>query len=251
MKKFRVQSSEFRMLFFVVAVLAVVFFALPISTIYAEDTCPDNVAIDEWCGNAENPLYVGCSRENQCSDPSGLRQIDTCQPDLSIAKTFVADDACIDDPGSGNSTSSIKDIFGIVRPPAELNPFVAKGGSGAGGISAFINGLIGLIYIFASIVFTFMLLWGALQWTMSGGDKEAVAAARRRITYAFIGIILFAIAFAIIKVVGTFTGFKFTNQADQYYRDANGKCTREYSPANDGRYIYETAPDDKCQPLTP
>lgn len=98
-------------------------------------------------------------------------------------------------------------VFGSIQPPPELLPIFQKGG--AGGISFFFNNLIALIYTAAAVVFVFMILWGALEWISSGGDKEKVASARSRITHAIIGIILFGIAFAIIQVVGIFTGFTF------------------------------------------
>ena len=100
-------------------------------------------------------------------------------------------------------------VFGTIKAPSEILPLIQKGGEGAGGISLVLNNLITLIYIFAGVIFIFMILWGAFQWLTSGGEKEAVAAARGRITNAIIGIILFAVAFAIIQIIGTFTGFKF------------------------------------------
>ena len=104
---------------------------------------------------------------------------------------------------------SAKDVFGEIRPPGELLPFIQRGGQGAGGISLFLNNLISLIYILATVTFIFMLLWGAFEWLSSGGDKEKVSNAQRRITNAFIGLVLFAIAFAILQVLGVFTGFTF------------------------------------------
>jgi len=105
-----------------------------------------------------------------------------------------------------------RSVFGTIKAPNEILPLIQKGGEGAGGISLVLNNLITLIYIFAGIFFVFMILWGAFQWLTSGGEKEAVAAARGRITNAVIGIILFAVAFAIIQIVGTFTGFTFFTQ---------------------------------------
>ena len=98
-------------------------------------------------------------------------------------------------------------VFGTIKAPNEIIPLIRQGGEGAGGISLILNNLIILIYMLASVVFIFMILFGAFQWMTSGGDKEAVAAARNRIIHAVIGIILFAVAFAVIQVVGTFTGF--------------------------------------------
>lgn len=105
-----------------------------------------------------------------------------------------------------------RSVFGTIQAPNEILPLIRQGGEGAGGISLILNNLITLIYIIASIVFIFWILWGAFQWLTSGGEKEAVAAARGRITNAIIGIILFAVAFAVIQIIGTFTGFTFFTQ---------------------------------------
>lgn len=104
----------------------------------------------------------------------------------------------------------VHDAFGTIFPPAELQPFIVKGGgTGAGAINLFLDNLVILIYIIAAVVFVFMILWGAFEWVLSGGDKEKLQNAQRRLTHAFIGIILFAIAFALLALIGTFTGFKF------------------------------------------
>ena len=109
-------------------------------------------------------------------------------------------------------TEDPRGVFGTIKAPNEILPLIQKGGEGAGGISLLLNNLITLIYIIASVIFIFWILWGAFQWLTSGGEKEAVAAARGRIINAIIGIILFAVAFAIIQIVGTFTGFTFFTQ---------------------------------------
>ena len=108
---------------------------------------------------------------------------------------------CLPDPFGTN--------FGKIQAPAPLAGFLQKDPTGAGGISQFLSNLIALIYTIATIVLIFMILWGAFDWLTSGGEKEKVEAARNRITYALIGMILFAVAFAAIAVLGTFTGFKF------------------------------------------
>lgn len=112
---------------------------------------------------------------------------------------LIAQNRLINDSPSG--------VFGFIKPPPELQPILNKGG--AGGISFFFNNLLALIYIVAGVVFVFMIVWAALEWISSGGDKEKVANARNRLTHAIIGIVLLGIAFAIIQVVGIFTGFTF------------------------------------------
>lgn len=101
--------------------------------------------------------------------------------------------------------------LGTISPPPAIQAF----GPGSAGISKFLSNAIALFYIVAAIVLVFMILWGAFDWMISEGDKEKVANARNRILNAIIGIILFAAAFAIIRVIGTFTGFQFFTGQNQ------------------------------------
>lgn len=100
-------------------------------------------------------------------------------------------------------------IFKSIKPPTPILSFIGKDPTGGAAISKFLTNLIQLIYIFAAIVLLFVLLWGAFDWVVSEGDKEKVAAAQRKIINAIIGIVLFAVAFAILRVLSQFTGFEF------------------------------------------
>ncbi len=102
---------------------------------------------------------------------------------------------------------SIQDVFGTVTPPPELGPLGKE--SGATAISTVITNIISLLYTVAAIIFIFMLIFSAIQWLMSGGDKEAVAKARGRITWAIIGITLLALTFVILNVLGQILNIKF------------------------------------------
>lgn len=104
------------------------------------------------------------------------------------------------------STGSSK-VFGRVDVPTPLQNL----GFGSIGISSFFNALIRLIYMLAAVIFVFMLMWGAIEWLMSGGDKEKVGSAQKRLTNAIIGIILLGVTFAILDLIGIFTGFTFFN----------------------------------------
>ncbi|MBI2196140.1 hypothetical protein HYU45_00865 [Candidatus Daviesbacteria bacterium] len=106
--------------------------------------------------------------------------------------------------------STVKQIFGTITAPSPLAGFLAKDPTGTGGaISQFLSNLVALFYSLAAIVALFMFLWAAFEWMTSGGEKEKVASARNKIIYTIIGIILLALAFAIIRIVGQFTGFTF------------------------------------------
>ncbi len=104
---------------------------------------------------------------------------------------------------------TVENTFGTITPPSPLANFIGTDTTGAGAIGKFLSNGIELIYSVAAIVLILMIIWGAFQWLMSGGDKEALASAQKRILNALIGIILFSVAFAVIKVIGDFTGFTF------------------------------------------
>lgn len=70
----------------------------------------------------------------------------------------------------------------------------------------FIPAAINLAFVIAVIIFFFMLIWGAIQWIASGGDKQALEAARGRVANAIIGIVILFALFAIINLISHFFG---------------------------------------------
>jgi hypothetical protein len=59
-----------------------------------------------------------------------------------------------------------------------------------------------ITFTVAFLIALFFMIWAGIQWTMSGGDKAKIQAARNRITYAIAGIILLVMAFFIVNLVG-------------------------------------------------
>lgn len=224
----------------------------------ADASCLNSTCI--WNGSSFR-YYQGSVWKGECDTAKALRLFLVCT--LPEGQGNKIDTVGLGEPDTlcgfvptitpAGSNADITKIFGKVTAPVELNPFIQKGG--AGGISSFLNNLIVLIYMVAAVVFVFMLLWGALQWLMSGGDKEAVAGARNRITHAIIGIILFAVAFAVIKAVGTFTGFTFFGrqnsscpQREVYARNSAGICKHIFYPNADCTAVSEDADNSLCKP---
>lgn len=101
--------------------------------------------------------------------------------------------------------TKIEDIIGKISPPPE----VSRIGFGAEGLSNFLSKIVEIIFVAATIIFVFMVIITAVQWILSGGDKEAVGNARKRLTWAIIGIVFLALAFVILRVAGQITGFEF------------------------------------------
>ncbi len=54
------------------------------------------------------------------------------------------------------------------------------------------------VFVFGGLAALFMLLLGAFSWITSGGDKEKVGAAQQKIQAAIIGVIMIAVALAIV-----------------------------------------------------
>ena len=75
-------------------------------------------------------------------------------------------------------------------------------------IGNFLSNGLQLIFIISVIVVLIMVSWGALEWVLSGGNKEKVEAAQKRITHAFIGFVVLAVAFALTQLAANFLGFK-------------------------------------------
>lgn len=168
-----------------------IFFAVFILTLFLLTNITNVFAIAET--NKCNPMDFesnhGCDAGLLCKPTAANPNITSCEKPARAA--------------------GIQDIFGKITPPPALKNLLKDDQTGAGAISTFLSNGITLIYSIAAIVLLFMFLWGAFQWLTSGGDKEQLAAAQKRIINAIIGIILFAVAFAVIAVLGQFTGFTF------------------------------------------
>ena len=73
-------------------------------------------------------------------------------------------------------------------------------------IGGIVSGFIRLIVVIAAIVFFFILVWGGIQWIVSGGDKAQTEAARNRITSALVGLVIVFAAWAILQLINVFFG---------------------------------------------
>lgn len=58
--------------------------------------------------------------------------------------------------------------------------------------------LVRFFFVMAGLAALFYMLWGALSWVTSGGEKEAVQAARDKIIAAIVGVLLIVVVLAVI-----------------------------------------------------
>jgi len=68
-----------------------------------------------------------------------------------------------------------------------------------------------ILFIAGGLAVLVFLLWGAFDWITSGGDKEKIAGARRKIINALIGLALMALAAFIVTLFGQIVGFNPLN----------------------------------------
>jgi hypothetical protein len=76
-------------------------------------------------------------------------------------------------------------------------------------ISLLLNRAIRFAMVLAIILALIFIIWGGIQWIVSGGDKSANEAARNRIVAAIVGLIIVAASWAIMSLVAQFLGIDF------------------------------------------
>lgn len=124
--------------------------------------------------------------------------------------------------------ASIQDVIGNITPPQQISN-ITTGRTPSGAINFVLSTGIQLLYTTASVIFVFMVLIGAFQWVMSGGDKDKIQSAQKRIQHAVIGIVLLAVAFVILRVLGHILGFQFfSNQSNTPCSQLTGGCPNQF-----------------------
>lgn len=101
----------------------------------------------------------------------------------------------------------------LAAPAFALDPWEVDIPQPTGAIPEFgpvISGGIRIAILVAGLLCLIYLIWGGIEWLTSGGAKEGVAAAKARMTAAFIGLMIILAAWAIIKIVGYLFGIDIT-----------------------------------------
>ena len=69
-----------------------------------------------------------------------------------------------------------------------------------------ISSIVGIALTLATIAAFVFLIWGGIQWIISGGDKAGVETAQNRIQAALLGLLIVFAVWALFTVVGRFLG---------------------------------------------
>ncbi len=95
----------------------------------------------------------------------------------------------------------------IVPPVSAQNLSVPQPpGFNISDLGLLISNAIAVALIIAGILVFVFLVWGGIQWILSGGDKAKTEEARSRITAALIGLAVVAAAWAVMLLVQYFFG---------------------------------------------
>lgn len=74
--------------------------------------------------------------------------------------------------------------------------------------SPVISGALRIVMVIAGLICFLYIIWGGLEWMMSGGEKTAVATAKSKLTAAFLGLMVVLSAWAIVKLLEYLFGFQ-------------------------------------------
>lgn len=99
-------------------------------------------------------------------------------------------------------------LFQITNP---VLPGVTGAGTGEAALGSIIGAVVGIMTLIGAIAALIYLLLGALSWITSAGDKTKLEKAQQQITQALVGLILLVSVWAIMLLVGQFTGLGFPN----------------------------------------
>lgn len=73
-------------------------------------------------------------------------------------------------------------------------------------IGHLVSNLVAAAFIVSGVAFFVYLVWGGVQYLMSGGDKTGTADAQKKIAAAFIGLTIVASSWAVYQLVIYFFG---------------------------------------------
>lgn len=69
-----------------------------------------------------------------------------------------------------------------------------------------LQNVINAALVLSAVVAVFLIIYSGFQYVTSSGDKEKVDAARKRLTYAIIGLVFIIMSYTIILFISQFTG---------------------------------------------
>lgn len=94
---------------------------------------------------------------------------------------------------------ALRDIFNCNPVSSNCPTTRLPGAQDFTSLGNFISGLLNIGLSIAIFLTFFWLVWGGFQYIAAGGDKQKLAAARSRITWAIVGLLLTMVAFLVAQ----------------------------------------------------
>lgn len=94
--------------------------------------------------------------------------------------------------------NSIGDVIGKITPPPGPT---ALYGDPVAGLGQLFATLLNIFMIFAGVSALVYMLWGALNWIYSQGDKEKIGKAQNQITNALLGLLFIVVGFTLFSLI--------------------------------------------------
>lgn len=83
--------------------------------------------------------------------------------------------------------------------------------AGAGGFGAFLSTILTAIMAIAAILVFILLIWGAVDYINSSGEKGKIESARNKMTGAVVGLVLLATVLVIFMFIQQILGIEIIN----------------------------------------
>jgi len=101
---------------------------------------------------------------------------------------------------------SVKQIEDTAKKTTDLKLIIEQSGFFQTEIGEFVSKAVDAAIIFGSLLCLGYLMWGAVDWLTSEGDKEKYTSARQKIMHAIMGLGILVSVFAIWQILLHFFG---------------------------------------------
>ena len=94
------------------------------------------------------------------------------------------------------------------------NPAIPNLGSdGGSALAKYLAIIWKVLIIFGGLMVFLQLVWGALNWILSGSNPDRLKRAKDQMFNGIFGLVILVLSYAIVKLISTFTGLNILNPA--------------------------------------
>lgn len=101
--------------------------------------------------------------------------------------------------------------LGEIKGPGPLGDPNAAAGGALALLQKLLSNIIGFLTIGAILWFTLQIIFAGYSWITSAGDPKAVAAAREKILFGIVGLVVVFGALVLVSLIGSLLGVDVLN----------------------------------------